>query len=641
MAVCIRTLYFAQGKIILFNPPLPIAQIEHGMLKKLLCVILTAQAACLTGQSLWTDVSEKNIPLAAGTQRDIIPKQYRTVHLDLPALQPVLAAAPERFTAAAADQETTLSLPMPDGSWERFRLTESPVMASGLQAKYPDIRCYSGVGIDDPTATLKCDLTPHGFHAMVRSERHGTVFIDPYRRDDREHYTVYFKKDFQNNKEPFSCLVDGTTPGHSDKVSGDVPDLAGDCMYRRYRLALACTGEYGIFHGGTVALVLAAMNTTINRVNGIYERDFGVSLQLINNNNLLVFLDPATDGYSNGNGTAMLSQNQSKCNTVIGSGNYDIGHVFSTSGGGVAGLGVVCGNSVKARGVTGRSEPIGDPFDVDYVAHEMGHQFGANHSFNSSCSDNINPATAFEPGSGTTIMGYAGVCSPNVQLNSDAYFNAGSLQEIHAYISTSQGNVCPVKFNIGNSPPNVSAGADYTIPKSTPFALTAAGTDANGDMLTYCWEQMDNQQAPAPPIASSTAGPLFRSFDPIASPTRYFPRLSDLVNNTNPTWEILPGVARTMSFRVTARDNHFGGGCVHEDNLSLTVAGTAGPFVVTSPDSPVIWYVGDTKTVTWDVANTDLAPVNCAQVRILLSTDGGSAIPSYWPTACPTTALPQ
>ena len=596
------------------------------MLKKLLCVLLMAQTALANAQSLWSDFPEQNIPRQNGARRDIIPNKYRTVRLDLSQLQPVLANAPERFTSAGADNETVLTLPMPDGRWERFRLSESPVMEAGLQAKFPDIRCYTGTGIDDPSATLKCDLTPHGFHALIQSERWGATFIDPYQRADRDHYIVYFKHDFQSKKEPFHCEVDGTTI-LTDKISGGAPDGAADCMFRQYRLALACTGEYAAFHGGTVALTLAAMNTTINRVNDVYERDFATTLKLVNNNNLLVFLDPATDGYSNGNPTAMLNQNQNKCNSVIGSANYDIGHVFGTSGGGVASLGVVCGNSVKARGVTGISQPVGDPFDIDYVAHEIGHQFGANHSFNNTCDGNINAGTAFEPGSGTTIMAYAGVCDPNVQPNSDAYFHATSLQEIGAYISAGQGNVCPVKVDVGNAAPTVNAGPDHVIPKSTPFALTATGNDANGHPLTYCWEQMDNQQAPAPPVANSAAGPLFRSFFPSISLTRYFPRLEDLIANADPEWEQLPGVARTLNFRVTARDNFIGGGCTGEDNMTLTVAGTAGPFVVTNPDTPAIWYVGESKTVTWDVANTNLAPVNCAQVRILLSTDGGYTYP--------------
>ena len=516
---------------------------------------------------------------------------------------------------------------MPEGGQARFRLTESPVMAPALQAQYPEIRCYTGVGIDDPTATLKCDLTPKGFHAMIRSARRDAVFIDPYQPGDREHYLVYNKSDFRSKKEPFVCGVPDM-PDLPGPAKTNAPELAGDCLFRQYRLALACTGEYAQFQGGTVQLALAAMNTTINRVNGVYERDLAITLQLIANDNLLVFLNAATDGYSNGNTSSMLTENQSKCNTIIGSLNYDIGHVFGTSGGGLSGQGVVCGNSIKAWGVTAVSQPVGDPFDIDYVAHEMGHQLGASHTFNNSCNDNINLGTAFEPGSGSTIMAYAGICAPNVQTHSDAYFHGISLQEIGAYVTTAAGNVCPVKINIGNHAPTVDAGANRTIPKSTPFSLTAAAADADGDALTYCWEQMDNEQSPMPPVSTSAGGPLFRSLAPDGSPTRYFPRLPDLISNTGYAWEKLPGVARAMNFRVTVRDNHPGGGCTADDNLVLTVAANAGPFVVTAPNTAVTWYVGDMQTVSWNVANTDIAPVNCAMVRISLSTDGGLTYPT-------------
>ncbi|TNE69304.1 MAG: T9SS type A sorting domain-containing protein [Bacteroidetes bacterium] len=607
------------------------------MLKHLLCIMLVALTATLYAQNTpWTEIAESQIPTDKTTQRYIIPTHYRTVRLDLDQLQPVLAQAPARFSAGAAEQQVELTLPMPDSGWGRFRLTESPVMAPALQARFPEIRCYTGVGIDDPTATLKCDLTPHGFHAMIRSERSGTIFIDPYRNNDRSDYIVYRKADY-TSKTPFHCEVDGVVYQADPDKLPEPADLQGDCTFRRYRMALACTGEYADFHGGTVPLVLAAMNTTMNRVNGIYEQDFSVTMELIANNDLLVFLDAATDGYSNGSGGAMLGQNQTKCNTVIGSANYDIGHVFSTGGGGVASLGVVCGNSVKARGVTGLSAPVGDPFDVDYVSHEIGHQFGGNHCFNNTCGGNFNPSTAFEPGSGSTIMAYAGVCSPNVQNHSDPYFHAISLQEIGNYITNSQGSVCPVEVNTGNDAPFVAGGGNHIIPKSTPFALTAAAADANGDSLTYCWEQMDAQQAPAPPQSTSTGGPLFRSFNPDPSPSRYFPRLADLVNNNNPTWEELPGVARTLNFRVTVRDNNPAGGCTDEDNVVLTVNGDAGPFLVTEPNTTVTWYVGDAQMVTWDVANTDAAPVNCAEVRILLSTDGGFTYPVVLANSVPNT----
>jgi len=605
------------------------------MFKHLLCCLLLVLAGALNAQNYFTDISENTIPGARKSMRHIAPRKYRTVRLDLTQLQPLLATAPDRFKpgGAAPEQATVLSLPLPDGTWGRFRVAEASVMAPALQAKYPEIRCYTGTGIDDPTASLKCDLTPQGFHAMIRSARHAPVFIDPYRQGDREHCVVYRKQDL-DDKEPFHCSLDEEYTAQ-EIAKNPAPDAVGDCTFRRYRLALACTGEYATFHGGTKPLVLAAMNTTMNRVNGIYERDLSVTMQIIANNDTLIFLDPVTDGYSNGNGSSMLTQNQTKCSNLIGSANYDMGHVFSTGGGGIASLGVICNNSTKARGVTGRSAPIGDPFDVDYVAHEMGHQFNANHTQNNSCGRN--PATAMEPGSGSTIMGYAGICSPNIQANSDAYFHAINLQEIGNFITAGTGNVCPVKTTTGNTAPAANAGADYTIPRSTPFALTAIGSDTDGDPITYCWEQMNNEIATMPPLATNTGGPMFRSLNPAVSPTRYFPRLPDLLSNANTTWERLPGVARTMNFRVTVRDNNPDGGCTAEDNMVLTVAGSAGPFVVTEPNTATTWYVGEFKTVTWDVAATDIAPVNCGAVRILLSTDGGLTYPFVLANSAPNT----
>ena len=601
------------------------------MFRNFSVLFFMAFAGVLNAQSAWSDIAEQSIPKTG--ERLIIPQVYRTVSLDLKVLQPLLAAAPERFTPAAGKNELpVIALPMPDGSMSSFRLTESPVMAPGLQAKYPEIRTYTGHGIDDPTALLKCDLTPRGFHGMVLSAVHNTVFIDPYSTGDQDHYVVYFKKDYQAPKsgQPFAC-ESGTDDAKEIALNGTAAKLQGDCQLRKYRLALACTGEYAAFQGGTKALALAAMNTTMNRVNGVYENDLAITMQIVNNNDLLIYLNGASDPYSNGNAGTMLNENQGNCTNVIGSANFDIGHVFGTNSGGIAGLGVICKNNSKAQGVTGSGAPTGDPFDIDYVAHEMGHQFGGDHSFNGtagSCSGNSNTATAVEPGSGSTIMAYAGICdAQDIQPNSDDYFHGISIQQINTYTISGTGNTCAVKTASGNNNPTVDGGADYIIPKSTPFALTATGSDPDGDALTYCWEQIDAAISTSPPVSTSTTGPLFRSFKGTTSPTRYFPRLPDLVSNTGYPWEKLPSVARTMKFRVLLRDNHDGAGCTDEDDVQVTVAGTAGPFTVTEPNTNVLWLVGEPKTVTWDVSNTDQAPVSCSNVRILLSTDGGYTYP--------------
>ncbi len=327
---------------------------------------------------------------------------------------------------------------------------------------------------------------------------------------------------------------------------------------RTYRAAIAATGEYTTFHGGTVAGGLAGIVTTLNRVNGVYERDLSVRMILIANNNLIVYTNGATDPYTNGNGSTMLGQNQSNLDSVIGTANYDIGHVVSTGGGGVATLNSPCNATTKARGVTGSGSPIGDPFDIDYVAHEMGHQFGGNHTFNGgtgSCAGgNRSAANAFEPGSGSTIQAYAGICgSEDLQNNSDDYFHVRSLEEMVAFTN---GTSCDLEPPNGNTAPAATPAAACTIPANTPFSLTGSATDVNGDGLTYTWEEYDLGAA-GPPNTDNGARPIFRSYLPGTSPTRYFPSLPFILNNANvpPTsfhryergWELYARAAKPAS----------------------------------------------------------------------------------------------
>ncbi len=519
---------------------------------------------------------------------------------------------------------------MPDGSFQRFNIVEAPIMHPDLAKKYPEIKSYAGYGIEDPAAYLRFDLTPQGFHAMMLNAATGHVFIDPYAREDNEHYVVYFKKDFYADK-PWACEVshDG---GHKGPEAFLEFEKAGDCKLRTYSLALACTGEYTAFHGGS-SQAMAAMNTTMTRVNGVFERDLSITMQLVANNDLLVFTNASTDPYTNFDASAMINENRTTCNNVIGSANYDIGHVFATGGAGLAYVKCVCNATYKGGGATGITSPVGDPFNIDYVCHEMGHQFGANHTQNNPCSSNS--TTSVEPGSGSTIMGYAGICTPNIQPHSDAYFHAISIQEILAYCSgNGSGNACATLSTINNVP-TCTIIPDYAIPKSTPFFLTGNGADPNpGDVLTYCWEQMDFAAATMPPVSTNTGGPTFRSIAPSTSPTRYFPNLPAVINNTIPAWEVLPSVPRTLNFRLTVRDNHIGGGCTKEDNIVVTVA-SSGPFVVTAPNTAVSWPALSTQTVTWNVASTTATPVSATNVDILLSTDGGLTYPITLLSATP------
>lgn len=532
-------------------------------------------------------------------------------------------------------------IPLPDGSFYKAVLHNTPIFHPELSAKYPDIYSFTGFAKEEVGAIVKCDISPDGFHAMILSPSLGTIFVDPVNEMGVIQYVSYHKEDYASaTKKDFKCLIDQNevSPNSSNK---NRQIATPDCTLRKYRLALSCTGEYAAFQGGTKAKVLAAMNTTMTRVSGVYQRDFSVVFQLIANNDKIIFLNANTDPFTNNDGGKMLGENQKTVDSLIGTNNYDIGHVFSTGGGGIASLYSVCNSGNKAQGVTGSGSPVGDPFDIDYVAHEMGHQFNANHSFNNDCSGNISPSTAFEPGSGSTIMAYAGVCDPNVQFNSDDYFHKISLDEISTYVTVLAGNNCPEKTILNNHAPIVDAGKDQIIPMNTAFELTASGSDIDGDTLTYCWEQMDNELVISPPQASYSNGPSFRSFKPLKDATRVFPQISTIVNNSTSIWEVLPGVSRKLNFSVSARDNHNAGGCFATDQLKLTVDGGSGPFLVMAPNTPITWFVGDTQTVSWKVAKTDIAPINCKFVDIYLSVDGGFTYPYLLEKSVPNTGSYQ
>lgn len=597
-------------------------------LKISLLTILQLFAFSLFAQqsNLWTDVNESTLAEKSG-QRLIIPQTYRTLSLNLKSMKKLLDDAPMRFSGAEKNEMPVVAIPFPDGSYREFQVVEAPVMHPELAAKYPGMKSFAGWPVDGGSDYLRFGYTQKGFHAMVLSSEHPAVFIDAYSTADTEHYISYYKSDYQKDTG-FECLAE--VPGKGDLslmgIGAGADKSGGDCQLRTYELALACTGEYAQFHGGTKPLVLAEFNVAMTRVNGIYEREVGVTMQLVPNTDELIFLDAATDPYTNNNGGAMLGQNQTTCDNIIGNNNYDIGHVFSTGGGGVANLNAVCNTNLKARGVTGLGSPVGDPFYVDYVAHEMGHQFGGNHTQNNNC--NRNGPTAMEPGSASTIMGYAGICPPNVQNNSDDYFHAISLDEIQTFIQGGA-NSCPDHTATGNTAPVVTiASSSYNVPVSTPIMLTAEGSDPDGDALTYNWDQMDNEVATMPPVSTNTGGPAFRSLTPTPSPTRYLPNINAIINGTTPTWEVLPSVTRTMNWRCTVRDNAPGAGCTGNADLTLNFSATAGPFLVTQPNAAgITWFVGDQNVVTWDVANTDMAPVNTNAVDIYLSLDGGLTYP--------------
>lgn len=521
------------------------------------------------------------------------------------------------------DQNPIISLPLDNNELMDFQLQINTTMAPKLMFKYPGIRAFDGISINHTNYKAKIDIGPNYFRAMILRPGKSTIFIDPvaFTHKKQNEYVVYTQDEFQTNKE-FICNFDQKSTNTVDFFQ---PKAIQTCELRTYRVAVAATGEYTAFQGGTIAQALAAQVTTLNRVNGIYERDLAITLTLIGNNDTLIYTDANTDPYSNGNPGAMISENTTVLNQVIGVGNFDIGHVFGTNSGGLAYLNCVCNDQLKAKGVTGSSAPVGDPFDVDYVAHEMGHQFGASHTFNNACNGNRNNFTAVETGSGSTIMGYAGVCNPNVQFHSDPYFQVTSLKEIGTAISSSN-HTCPVITPLSNTAPVLNTPSNLTIPSGTPFILTAVASDQEGDSITYCWEQIDNDISAQPPVATAIYGPNFRSFSPTPSSKRYIPSIGAQLTR-NFTWERLSTVARNYKFGITARDNSAGvGGCTDYKEMTISVDGNSGPFAVTYPNtSGIIWTGLTTQTVQWDIANTDIAPISCLNVKISISTDGGDS----------------
>lgn len=618
-----------------------------GLLVVLLMAVftVTVQRVGHAQKGVWTanNHSRQSFVTDKGVARATFPTEFKLYDLNLAVLHDQL------FTIVgdtARGRSTTITLPNADGGIEEFEVYEDSNFEPDLQAQFPEIRAFSGKGVTDRYATLKLTIAPNGIQTMVFRAGQPSEFIEPYSQDHAT-YAV-FRGAREKGALPWECSTEDRAAMNDavNKAAQFRPESSTGEV-RTVRLAQSCNGEYANFFGATsaaqVANVLTAFNNTIGRVNGVMEKDNALHLNLIANTTAVIYYDPATDPYTtlgswNGQLQATLTAN-------IGEANYDIGHMFGASGGGgnAGCIGCICTDGSKGSGITSPADaiPMGDNFDIDYVVHEMGHQIGANHSFSHTLEGS---GQNKEVGSGITIMGYAGITSQDVAPHSIDTFHETNIAQIQANLAT---KACPVTTVMtANHAPVVTGPGNFSIPISTPFALTATATDQENDALTYQWEQDDNASTSgANSVASPTkaTGPNWLSFLPTPSGTRFFPQLSTVKaglfvtpvlpgGDAGTNIEALSSVGRTLNFRVTVRDNnpYVAGsktGQTQFANSAITVVAAAGPFKVTAPNTAVTWNALSSKTVTWDVAGTTANGINTANVKISMSTDGGNTFP--------------
>lgn len=630
-------------------------------------LIVTISTLSVSAQRVTWSVNTDSVTGIAtdkSVRRQSFPTEFKLFDLNIEPLSDQLYSAVGKNSVP-----TVISLPNADGGIEQYEVFEASNFEPELQAKYPDIRAFSGRGLTDKYATLKLSISPQGVSGTVFRTAKGftevggeTEFIEPYSAD-RQTYAVY-RSSRRAGELPWVCTTEEKSlfADWTTKIQTlEVPE-SNEGTIRILRLAQSNNGEYSNYFGATSPaqenLVLAAYNNTLTRANGVYERDLGLHLNLIPQSTGLIFYDPATDPYS----TTLSNWNDELRNAIIAAGittnDYDIGHMFGASGGGgnAGCIGCVCdtgaGNAghTKGRGITSPSDgvPAGDTFDIDYVAHEVGHQLGANHTF----SYGQLPIPEMlgqdkEIGSGITIMGYAGITEVDTADHSIDVFHETSINQVQVNLPN---HPCPAPLpSVDNSAPVVAPVSDYTIPIMTPFALTGSATDADRDPLTYNWEQNDSAQNTGITVAASIAnptkliGPNWLTFPSTSSPTKYFPRLSTILAGEFTTGplpggdpatiiEALSSVSRDLNFRLTVRDNHIyipgmAIGQTQFTDMTVSVTNLAGPFSVTQPNTNVSWGSGTMQTVTWTVANTNSPPVDTDFVNIKLSTDGGMTFP--------------
>ena len=564
------------------------------------------------------------------TPEEAVPENYLVSEggerLNLYSLEESAFSADLQGISTSGLSEKTLSFPDKDGRIMRFRVRETPVFAPGLAARYPGIRSFTGWSVGAGGHKIRFSYSHKGLQSMmVSSADRQHTFIEKV-SPEKPIYAVYTREDLSARDKDFICMT------QAREVPELLPSFAlfDDQTLRKYRIAVSATGEYTTYHGGTVEDALAAINATLTRVNQVFETDLAVTLELVANNDLVIFTDPETDPY----GGNLNTEVQNTLTSTIGSLNYDVGHLFheDNNGGNAGFIGSVCQDNQKGSAYSAALDPQGDRFDIDYVAHELGHQFGANHTWSF---ESEGTQVQVEPASGTTIMGYAGIVQGNnVAPFSDAYFHYISIFQIAEYLINTS---CATSLPLSNNPPAIQNLADYRIPKSTAFVLTGSATDPDTtDILTYTWEQIDDGIVTTETFGpENPSGANFRSLPPTAEPSRYFPRLSEVVQGnltqTNPAinsaWETVSSIEREMNFALTVRDNALGGGQVSSEVMKVEVVNNAGPFVVTSQQNAQSFTAGTVQTLTWDVAGTNEVPIRAQLVDIYLSLDGGDSFP--------------
>lgn len=604
--------------------------------------ILTATMMCFGSASLFAATPTKTLwhqQTATSAPSDYVKKHVTVgnqLSTDLAGLQSLLNKN---------HGQIEIAIPMPDGTTRLFSLSQTQTMSPKLAAKFPDIKSFAGVDISQPDNTGRFDLSPEGFSGMFKYQEQW-VFLTFDKDATENRYVSYFAKDErrqtrQHPVQPDYLLMPTLARKYAlQETSAKLSARPNGDSLTTYRLAVSASGEYTRENGGEAG-ALAEIVRMVNRMNQVFLADLSIQFELVDNNDRLIFTDAETDPFSN-DANEDLEANQTTIDNLIGSANYDMGHIVNTDGGGLATLRSICVPGFKARGQSGSSRPFGESFYIQLVIHEFGHQLGADHTFNatdtSACNDDQRSRfAAVEPGSGTTIMSYAGLCgAQDVENDADAYFHSFSIEQIQENLANES---CGVTVNNGNAIPTISTSAiNHTIPANTPFMLTADVTDTDNDPLTFIWDQVDPGNfdgATSSSVELSTdngENPLFRSFPPTDSPTRFFPQIQDVLNDIVSFGEVYPTTQRQLNFELLVRD---GEGGVNTLDASLSVEPTGESFSVSAPITTSRWVGGMAQDVSWNVAGTTSAPISCSNVDILLDANGDSTFESTLLTSTP------